>query len=189
MKKYDEEAAGVLQQWTEKEVRTVIGASSSCSVPEDNEYHPRGPHRWFPEAVADISAIIAMRRMSEVWKERPPYSSWRSCAPAIRHRADEMVLAAGLLPGITLAQWFNENEPLLQKDPTMLERTTVVAVALLPIFEQEPDCWQAMDWLDDDTRGTFADYLKDWHARVPEKHRPFVREVAGKFGIEIESRV
>ena len=33
-------------------------------------------------------------------------------------RADDMTLAAKLPPGITLAQWFNENEPLLQQDPT-----------------------------------------------------------------------
>ena len=100
------------------------------------------------------------------------------CAAGIRQRADEMVVAAKLPPGMTLAQWFAENEVLLQQDPNA-ERTRVVAAALLPLFERTPDCWDAMNWLDDDmTQDTFAGLLRDWHARVPEKHRPFVRRIA-----------
>ena len=75
---------------------------------------------------------------------------------------------------------------LLQQDPTA-ERTRVVAAALLPLFEETPDCWDAMNWLDDDmTQDTFAGLLTDWHARVPEKHRLFMRQIAAEFGIEIE---
>jgi hypothetical protein len=185
MKKYDEEAAGVLAEWTEKEYRAAVGARPRCEVTEVNEFNPRGPHRWFAESLADISAIIAMQQMAETWKVSPPFSSWRSCAAGIRQKADEMILAAQLLPEITLAQWYKENEPHLQQDPTNQERIRVVAVALLPVFENEPECWQATEWLDDDTHGTFAEYLADWHTSVPEKHRHFVRRIAREFGVEI----
>lgn len=116
---------------------------------------------------------------------QPPYLSWRSCAPAIRQRADDITLAAKLLPGITLAEWFSQNEQWLQQDPTPQELTRVVAVALLPLFEQNADCWEATEWLDDDTHGTFLEYLVDWHARVPVKHKLFIRQIAGEFGLEI----
>lgn len=185
MKQFDEQAAGVLEQWTEKEYRRTVGASPRSEVTEDNEFNPRGPHKWFAEAIAFISAIIAMRKMAETWKKRPPYLSWRSCAPEIRRKADEMVAAAKLPPGTTLAQWFSENELLLQQDPTPQELVRVVAVALLPLFELEPRCHEAAGWLNDDTHGSFSEYLAEWHARVPETHRSVVRRIAGEFGLEI----
>ena len=187
MKTYDQQAASVLAEWTEKEFRATLGVPPRATQ-DDNEYEPKGPHRWFAESVADISAIVAMRQMSETWKVRPPYLSWRSRAPVIRQRADDMVLAAQLPSGMTFVQWFAENEVLLQQDPTA-ERTRVVAAALLPLFERTPDCWDAMNWLDDDmTQDTFAECLADWHSRVPEQHRPFVRRIAAEFGIEIDDQ-
>ena len=186
MKKYDEQAASVLLEWTEREYRKTVGAGPRCEVQEDNDFNPRGPHKWFHDAVAFISAILAMRKMAETWKISPPYLSWRSCAAGIRQKADEMVVTARLLPGITLAQWFHENEPELQQDSTPQELIKVVAVALLPLFEQEPRFHEAMQWINDDTHGTFAEYLQDWHARVPETHRPVVQMIGGEFGLEIE---
>ena len=188
MKKYDETAAGVLEQWTETEFRAAVGAEPHSEVKADNEFNPRGPHRWFAEAIAFISAIIAMRKMSETWKVRPSYLSWRSCSAGIRQKADDWITNAKLLPGTTLAQWFHENEPLLQRDPTPKEPVKVVAVALLPLFQQEPRCHEAMQWIDDDTHGSFTEYLQDWHARVPETHRSVVQRIAGEFGLEIEEK-
>jgi hypothetical protein len=101
-----------------------------------------------------------------------------------RQRADVLTMTARLLPGTTLAQWYSENEPLLQQEPTRQERNMVVAVTLLPIFAEQPDCWEAFDWLNDDTHGTFAEYPEDWYSCVPEKHRSFVRQIAKEFGIE-----
>jgi hypothetical protein len=185
-KKYDEKAAAVLAEWTETEYRKTVGARPHSDVTEDNEFNPRGPHKWFAQAIAFISAILAMRKMSETWKTSPPYLSWRSCATGIRQKADDWITNAMLPPGITLAQWFRENEPLLQQDLTPQELVKVVAVALLPLFEQEPRCHEAMQWLDDDTHGSFTEYLQDWHARVPETHRPVVQMIAQEFGLEIE---
>jgi hypothetical protein len=62
MKQYDEKAAAVLREWTEKEYRRTVGASPRSEVTEDNEFNPRGPHRWFLEALAFISAILAMQK-------------------------------------------------------------------------------------------------------------------------------
>ena len=65
MKTYDEKAAGILADGTKREYRAAVGAKPRCEVAEVNEFNPRGPHRWFAEALADISAIIAMRKMAE----------------------------------------------------------------------------------------------------------------------------
>ena len=183
MKKFDEDAAVALRNWTEKEVRAASGTSPCSTNPDDNEYNPKGPHKWFIEAVADASAIITLRRIAEIWIVRPPYPSWRSYAPTIRQRADAMVLAATLPPGVKLADWFIQNEPLLQQDSA---NVWVVAVALLPLFEHEPGCDEAANWLDDHTHGTFSEYLANWCDCVPETHRPIVQRIAREFGLEID---
>ncbi len=88
-------------------------------------------------------------------------------------------------PGTTLAEWYRENEPLLQGDPGELERIRIVAAALLPLFDADLTCWEAIAALDDFSRGTFFEFLECWHARVPKKCRPFVRRIAKEFGVEI----
>ena len=69
MKPYDDEAEAALQEWTEKEVRAAIGVSPACTS-HDEGYEPRGPHRWFPEALAELASILTMRWMSETWNVR-----------------------------------------------------------------------------------------------------------------------
>ena len=190
MKQFDEKAAIVLRGWTEREYRKTVGASPRSEVTEDKEFDPKGPHRWFLEALADASLLIALRQISETWKDRPPYRSWRKHAAGIRRKADEMMLTAMLPPGTTLAEWYKENEPLLQEDPTNQAMVRIVAVALLPLCEENPDSWRAAtEVLDGDmTQETFAEYLRFWHARVPEQHQQFVRRLAEEFGLEIEEK-
>ncbi len=65
MKTYDEKAATVLRGWTEQEYRKTVGARPRGKVTEVNEFDPRGPHRWFLEALAEASLIIALRQMAE----------------------------------------------------------------------------------------------------------------------------
>jgi beta-glucosidase len=145
-------------------------------------------NKWFEESICEMSSIFALRRMSETWKTQPPYPNWQDFAPALQRYADDRVQAGQLPPGKSLAQWYRENEPLLRKDPRLRDKNTIVAVALLPLFEKQPEGWEAITWLNDGaSRGerTFARFLADWHARVPEKHQSFVRQIAAQFAIEI----
>ena len=181
MDAYDEE---VLAQWTENEVRTALGATTAVSDAEELE--PWGRHKWFAEVITEIATILAMRRMSETWKVRPPRPAWQSCAPAIRQCADERVLAAQLPRGITLAQWISANELELQRDPCHRGQIATVAGELLPFFEAEPACWKATDCLTFDfSRGSFANFLAEWYAHVPQQLRPFIRRIAQEFGLEV----
>ncbi len=101
-------------------------------------------------------------------------------------RTDERFSVGRLPCGTTLAQWFSANELDLQRDPNQRERTAIVAAALLPLFEAEPACWKATDLLEFDmSHGSFAEFLADWHQRVPERLRPFVRRIAQEFGLEV----
>jgi hypothetical protein len=191
MKKFDDVAAAVLREWTETEYRKTVGARPRCEVTEDNEFDPKGPHRWFLEALSEASLIIALRQMAETWEDHPPYLSWRKHAAGIRQKADEWIRNAMLPSGTTLAQWYKENEPLLQQDPTNQAMVRKVAVALVPVCEAQPDSWRAATAVlsDDMTQETLTEYLWLWHARVPAEHQQFVRRVAEEFGLELKKEL
>ena len=122
--------------------------------------------------LAEIIYLVTLRRMSATWKE---------ITPAIR----EYAVTTPLPPGIALAQWYHEYEPLSSE-----EHVRIVATALLPIIEEQPDCLKAIHWVNDDfSRGTFSEYLESWHAQVPEQYRAFVRRIAREFGVEIGERL
>ena len=46
--------------------------------------------------------------------------------------------------GTSFVVWFRANEPALRHDPTKRDRNTIIAAQLLPIFEKEPRCWEAL---------------------------------------------
>ena len=67
----------------------------------------------------------------------------------------------------------------------------MVAVALLPLFEAEPEHWAAVQHLNDVPPGpplTLAEYLARWHDHADEADRAFVRKIAREFGVELKGR-
>ena len=183
MRTWDDETAEYMEKWVEKEVRAAIGASPK--VEDTARYEPQGPNAWFAYVVAEIVAPLALRRTAAVWAVRPPYPDWQHYGSTIRRCADEQILTATLPPGTSLAEWFAVNELLLQEDPSQ-ERIAIVADALLPIFNEHPEWWTAIECLDGDfSRGTFSELLASWHACAPEKCRAFIRAIAREFGLAV----
>jgi hypothetical protein len=63
-----------------------------------------------------------------------------------------------------------------------------VALALLPLLEKDPQHWNAVAYLnqgDAERELTFAEFLRDWHDRVPKQHQPFVVAVSELFETKI----
>jgi hypothetical protein len=146
-------------------------------------------NKWFEESLCELASLYALRAMSKTWETKPPYANWKEYAPRHNEYAEERIKAAALPEGKTLAQWYAANAEQLKKDATQRELNGVVATALLPLLEKSPEHWAAVGYVNtaEYKEGrTFEQYLKDWHASVPEKHRGFVKEVAGKLGFKIE---
>jgi hypothetical protein len=188
MPKYDAKTRDIVQQWVERDARATIGvaASPGCTVQDIGDYQPKGRNAWFGYAISEVGTLFTLRRMSESWRFRPPLPDLRYYTPMIRKYSDDLTTTAQLPPHTTLAQWYRANEWLLQQDPSSRARSLIVAAALLPLFENEPESWEAIKWLDDDfSHGSFSQYLGNWYARVPTKLRPFVQRIAREFGVNI----
>jgi hypothetical protein len=143
---------------------------------------------WFEESLCEMASLFVLRRMSETWRRDPPYPNWKAYADSLATYARDYTDQARLPQGTSLAAWYREHAGALAKTATDRERNRVVAVALLPKFEAEPQHWAAVHYLNVAKPAApqrFAEYLRDWHANVPAEHRKFVAAIAAELGIEV----
>jgi hypothetical protein len=150
------------------------------------------PHanKWFEESICELASLFVLRRMAQTWETRPPYPNWKSFAPRLTAYAQDLIDKASLPEGQTLAQWYRRNADALRANSTDRPRNTIVAAALLPLFEAEPQHWAAI-WRLNDAAYTptqpLAGYLQAWHDRVADEHRPFIRRLASEFAVTLQA--
>ncbi len=145
-------------------------------------------NKWFEESVCELASLFALRRMSEAWQTAPPYPNWKSYAPSLANYAEERLKAASLPSGTTLGDWYLEYADQLAQDHANRNRNLIVASVLLPLFEKQPQHWEAVTYLNDAKprpSQTFAAYLNDWYLRCPRQHQSFVEQIARQFEITI----
>jgi hypothetical protein len=144
---------------------------------------------WFEESLCEAASLFVLRRMAETWKTRPPYRNGKGYAgsPAdyARARIDD---TAGPGGAADLSEWRGTHGPALRRNPHDRALNRVAAVRLPALLEKDPSRWEAVGVLnrwDKDRPPTFAEYLADWRARLPEARRGCVDEVAALFGVRL----
>lgn len=145
-------------------------------------------NKWLEESICEVASLFALRGMAATWAKTPPYPNWRDFAPNHRKYADDRLASSKLPPETTFVEWFRQNEAAMRKDACIREKNNVVAAALLPLFEKQPEHWEAVTWLNaQPSRAprTLAEHLTAWRSSCPPKHRPFVAELARVFGISL----
>lgn len=135
---------------------------------------------WFEETLCEMASLYALRAMSQTWETHPPYANWKDYRHNLFAYAEERI-EKGRLPETTnIKTWLQEHLPELRKNPTDREKNTAVAIALLPLFEEHPDAWAALAFLNahrDKGGVSFADHLRLWEAACPESSREMVRSI------------
>lgn len=146
------------------------------------------PNEWFEETLCETASLFALRRMAVTWKTAPPYPNWKSYAVHLRRYADDRMKKHPLPDGTTVAAFYLDNRKELRKNKANRKLNTIIAIRLLPLFEASPEHWEAVGWLNQGNgkNRSFADYLRDWHAAVPRKHRDFVARIGKLFDVTME---
>jgi len=145
-------------------------------------------NKWFEESICETASLFALRGMAETWRSDPPYPNWRDYSSALAKYAEQRLQKHKLPAGTTLAAWYRQHAEELCKEPCIREKNGVVAGVLLPLFEEHPEHWEAVGYLNAealDGPRSFREYLQDWHRNVPKKHKAFVRRIAGLFDIKL----
>lgn len=145
-------------------------------------------NKWFEESLCEMASLFALHRMAESWKTQPPFSNWKDYAPHLRKYADERTTKAQLPAGVTLAAWYAERAEAFSKNATQRDNNLVIATALLPYFEENPERWAAVWYLNVETHTpafTFRDYLNAWRKNAPKNHHPVIDEIAKRLGVPL----
>lgn len=135
-------------------------------------------HQWFEEALCDMLAVTALRRMAAHAPDvtGAPYAGFADLVLEEPHRRDAR--------GLDLAAWLRDNEAALRADPYQRKRNETATTRLLDIFSHESRL-RALAYLnqgDSPVPATFRAYLEEWRDRTPEALRPAVLEVLAAFG-------
>ena len=145
-------------------------------------------NQWFEESLCETASLFAMRRMRKEWEEKPPYPHWKSYAPALEKYAQERLDSHAWPDSLTVTEWYDRNKEKLKENPTDREKNTTIATKLLPLFEQRPENWGAVAFLNihktKDPR-SFSTYLADWRRACKlAGDKEFVWKLAKMFGVE-----
>jgi len=143
---------------------------------------------WFEETLCEMASLYVLRAMSKAWETDPPYSNWKGYHKSIAKYVQNVIDKREKLDRDGLCAYYEKHKETLQKDCCRRDLNGTMAVVLLELFEAEPERWEAVRWLNSSKsrKGeTFEAYMKKWHGAVPERHKAFVRQVAGLYGVKI----
>lgn len=140
---------------------------------------------WFEEALCETASLYVLRKMPEVWllDGVPAHAAY--ARNFSKYAEAVMAQPGGRLPeGQTFTEWFFDRQAVLRRTPETRTFNLVVAKELLPLFEANPQGWEALCYLnhaEDISRKPFQDFLNDWRDKCPEDLRPFVEKVSAVF--------
>ncbi len=143
-------------------------------------------NQWFEESLCEVASLFALRQLSAVWESSPPYRHWVAYAPNFERYAQHLLSERHrrLPPEVSLAAWFERNAADLTQTPYLRSHNEIVANVLLPLFEENPQIWEAIGYLNlEADSGNFRDYLRAWHANAPDDYKDIIEYITTLFGL------
>ena len=149
-------------------------------------------NQWFDESLCETASLFTLRRLGASWLkgDTVPYPHWRTYGTAFQTYVQDLLSQPHrtLPPKRVLADWYQGNAAALDRNPYGRERDELVAGMLLPLFEEHPEAWVAIGYLnleESDATGSFQTYLANWHRNTPERQKPLVAKIIEMFGFPV----
>lgn len=144
-------------------------------------------NQWFEESLCEAAALYTLRRLAATWETSPPAAKWIGYAETFARFSERLFSEPHrqLPPNHTLAAWYREHQEELRANPYLREKDEVVSNLLLGLFEQNPDDWGAIAYLNaemTDPADGFEQYLDAWCQACPERYRRITEQIMALFG-------
>ena len=151
---------------------------------------PGPANLWLEESLGEVSSLFTLESMSRSWRTAPPVPAWASYAPNFSQYVEEHLALPEhhLPPGIDFQTWFLQHEAALRQNSTRFDDNTIIAKECLPLFEARPDGWRSLAYLNSGVstaNESLADHFAHWQSECPSDLRPFVAQLAARFGIKL----
>jgi hypothetical protein len=169
-------------------------AHELCHIISNYDSHldseTRRENQWFEETVCETASLYALKRMATTWQASAP--EWAAGHATDLRRYFDLLVGQEhrrLPPQTPLAAWLAPREPQLRSDPYQRRKNQLVANQLLPLFENDPENWDALSYLNLEPghgRASLREYLRLWHKHAPENHKKFVAGIVALLDAAIE---
>ena len=177
------------RQWSQYAYQFAHEFTHILSNYERNGQRSIQRNQWFDESLCEAASLFTLRRLGATWLkgENIPYPHWQPYGAALQIYARDLLAQSHRAPPARshFADWYRVNAEALGKDPYQRERDELVAGMLLPVFEEYPETWVTISYLnleDSDATGSFEQYLANWRRNTPEQHRPLVERIIDLLG-------
>ncbi len=146
-------------------------------------------NQWFEETLCEAASLFALKNLAATWDTSPPAPKWSDQANKLRRFFDHLVSEGHrqLPPNTPLAAWLRDNEQRLRENPYLRTENEVVANLLLPLFQENPQNWEALNYLNldpADARNRLGEYLRNWYENAPHEHKDFVGSILALFALD-----
>ena len=160
-------------------------AHEFCHLVSNYEQQVGRPNQWIDETICEMASLFALRSMGVTWKEKPPYPNWRSFAQDLTAYADTRAaeIESQAPDDEAWEEWFQRHEARSGKEPYDREGNLIVALRLLPLFEQYPEGWNAIRSLPASQEG-ISHYLTGWKEQAYQGDRVFITRIEAALGIQ-----
>ena len=142
-------------------------------------------HQWFEEAICEVASLYVLKALSTTWLRSPPSPELAAPCASARPRSRSASSAnrtAACRAGTTLASWYRDAGRQLRGSAYDRNRNEIVANLMLPLFEENPDLWEAIGFLNLDAPGdSFQQYLQNWLDNAPPRYKDVIRYAISLF--------
>lgn len=144
--------------------------------------------QWFEESLCETASLYALQSLATRWCAEQRGSPARDAGEQLAQYLQQLLAEPHrkLAAGRSMADWFDQNQSSLRREPYLRELNELAAAQLLPLFEKEPAGWTALLHLhpsDGAPIRSFADLLTTWRAAAPPQARPLVDAIQSLFGL------
>ena len=132
-----------------------------------------------------MASLFALRSMAVSWRKNPPYTNWRSYRePLLRYANNRIAAVQNELPeDEAVGSWLLEHEVVGRTNPYEREGNRIVALRMLPLFEQHPEGWNAIRHLPQ-SNAPIGVYLAQWRAGVHPCDQSFIGLIQKALGTQ-----
>ncbi len=138
--------------------------------------------QWFEESLCEAFSLFTLKRMAKHWQENPPYPRWKEYSSSLQDYVRNTLKEKHRCVPEPVSDWYHQQQAVLEKDPYAQGRelNEKMASVLLKVFEETPESWAAMNYLnlgEDTGVHSLEKYLADWYSNTPEAHRGVVAKI------------
>jgi len=155
-----------------------------CHILSEFERFKGLSNKWFQEVICEVASLFTLKQMAREWRCSAPYPNWQDYAAVLEEYANNRIDKHKLRQDKKFNDWFSEKEFILRNDSINRKLNTIIAVNLLPLFQENPGEWESIRYFPD-IEENFPIFIKNWIMNVPESHKAFITKIAKNFEISI----